>query len=303
MTFSAVKILTASVKRFNDDKCWTSAIVISYFALLCCVPLLALFFYASAKIVGSPEIALRSLNIFTDEFFAHSEPGFFTRLQTLSGSVTNLGIFGLLGSLIAGSFLFSNLILAINQIFRTSYHRSFFYNRLMEYLVMFITGIILLFSLAITAVWTALGRSLQQSDIVLSYVNPGAVRLVNNFFIQYLIPYALMFLVFFILYKFIPETRVHTRAAALPASIAALLYEAFKRLFAFYVVHFSAVGVVLNKLLQGTLTSIIFFLLWISFSLVIMLWGAELAALINEKLEAAVAPPANGPREPDPKPA
>jgi membrane protein len=304
MTFSAVRILAASVKRFNDDKCWTSAIVISYFALLCCVPLLALFFYASAKIIGSTEIALRSLNIFTDDFFAHYAPGFFERLQALSGSVTNLGIFGFLGSLIAGSFLFSNLISAINHIFRTSYHRSFFYNRLMEYVVMFITGTILLFSLAITAVWTALGRSLQESDVVLSYVNPGAIRLINNFFIQYLIPYALTFLVFFILYKFIPETRVHTRAAAPPAVVAALFYEAFKRLFAFYVVHFSAVGVVLNRLLQGTLTSIIFFLLWISFSLVIMLWGAELAAVINERLEASLAPPprADGSQAPEAKP-
>jgi membrane protein len=287
MTLSPFKILAASFKRFNDDKCWTSAIVISYFALLCCVPLLALFFYGSTKILGNTEIALRSLNIFTDEFFARSDPGFFTRLQALSGTVTNLGLFGLLGSLISASFLFSNLIAAINIIFKTRYHRSFFYNRLMEYLVMFIVGIVMLFSLAITAVWTALGRSIQESAIVRSYLNPDLVRLVNNVFIQYVIPYFLTFLVFFIIYKYIPERSVHTRAAALPAAVAALLYEIFKRMFAFYVVHFSAIGIVLNKLLQGTLTSIIFFLLWISFSLVIMLWGAELGAILNEILDAA----------------
>jgi membrane protein len=304
MKLSPFSIVAASFKRFNDDKCWTSAIVISYFALLCCVPLIALFFYVSAKILGSTEIALRSLNIFTDEFFARSDPGFFKRLQALSGTVTNLGIFGLFGSLVAGSFLFSNLISTINLIFKTSYHRSFFYNRLMEYLVMFIIGVIMLFSLAITAVWTALGRSIQESEIVLTYFNPDVVRFINSFFIQYLIPFFLMFLVFFILYKFIPERKVHTRAALLPALIAALLYEVFKRLFAFYVVHFSAIGIVLNKLLQGTLTSIIFFLLWISTSLVIMLWGAEVAAVINEKLDAAE--PLRPPAEPEgrvPKPA
>jgi membrane protein len=297
MTFSPFRILAASFKRFNADKCFTSAIVISYFALLCCVPLIALFFYASIKILGSPEIALRSLNIFTDEFFARNDPSFFTKLQGISGTVTNLGLFGLLGSLVAGSFLFSNLIAAINNIFRTRYHRSFLYNRLMEYLVMFIIGVVMLFSLAITAVWTALGRTIQESDIVLTYLNPDAVRLVNNFFIQYIIPYLLTFLVFFILFKFIPETKVHTRAALLPAAITALLYEIFKRIFAFYVVHFSAIGIVLNKLLQGTLTSIIFFLLWISTSLVIMLWGVELAAVINEWLDAKAAPPAATPAD------
>ncbi len=302
MTFAPFRILVASFKRFNTDKCFTSAIVISYFALLCLVPLLALFFYASIKVLGSPEIALRSLNVFTDEFFARNDPSFFTKLQAISGSVTSLGLFGLLGSFIAGSFLFSNLIAAINTIFRTRYHRSFIYNRLMEYLVMFIIGVVLLFSLAITAVWTALGRAIQQSDIVLTYLNPEAVRLVNSFFIQYVIPYLLTFLVFFILYKFIPETKVHTRAALVPAAVTALIYEVFKRIFAFYVIHFSAVGIVLNKLLAGTLTSIIFFLLWISTSLVFLLWGAELAAAINEWLDAKAAPPAAPPTAPAVKP-
>ncbi|MFQ6039165.1 MAG: YhjD/YihY/BrkB family envelope integrity protein, partial [Candidatus Aminicenantales bacterium] len=65
--------------------------------------------------------------------------------------------------------------------------------------------------------------------------------------------------------------------------IAALLWEIFKRIFAFYVAHFSAIGIVLDRLLKGTLTSIIFFLLWISFSLVILLWGAELASVLNER--------------------
>jgi uncharacterized BrkB/YihY/UPF0761 family membrane protein len=48
------------------------------------------------------------------------------------------------------------------------------------------------------------------------------------------------------------------------------------------VAHLSAVGIVLSKVLAGTLASIIFFLLWISFSLVILFWGAELAAVLNE---------------------
>jgi membrane protein len=71
--------------------------------------------------------------------------------------------------------------------------------------------------------------------------------------------------------------------------VAALFWEVFKRLFAFYVANISAVGIVLSRLLAGTLTSIIFFLLWISFSLVILLWGAELAAVLNERRTAHAA--------------
>ncbi|HEX2694161.1 MAG TPA: YhjD/YihY/BrkB family envelope integrity protein, partial [Acidobacteriota bacterium] len=217
MAHSFFRIIAASIKRFNDDKCWTSAIVISYFAFLCAIPLLSLSAYISAKVLGSSEIAFRSLNIFNEEFFAHLDPAFFQKIQGLGGQLGNLGWFGLAGSLVSASFLFSSLISAMNQIFRTKYHKSFFYNRLMEYALMVIVGVMMLSSLAITAVWTALQGSIRSSLLVAEYINPKVIGLANNVFIQYILPYALTFMVFFTLYKFIPEVKVHTRSAAIAA--------------------------------------------------------------------------------------
>ncbi|HAR35566.1 MAG TPA: hypothetical protein DCR87_01415 [Acidobacteria bacterium] len=299
MTLKPFKILAASFKRFNDDRCWTASIVISYFSLLCVVPLVALFYFLGVKILGNAELLVRSLNILTEEFFARMDPAFFKRLQALGGNISNLGWFGLVGSLVAASFLFSNLIATINQIFRAKYHRSFFYNRLIEYVTMMIIGVILLLSISITAVWTGLQKSLRESPMVSEFINPNLINFLNNFFFQYLLPYGLTFLFLFTLYKFIPEVRVHTRSALLAAAITAFFWELFKRGFAFYVIHFSAVGIVLSKILAGTLTSVIFFLLWISASLVIMLWGAELAAVMNEYLDSL--PEAGEKKEPQPQ--
>jgi membrane protein len=289
MIRSTLSLLAASFRRFNGDKCWTSAIVISYFALLCAVPVTALFFAVAARFLGDTEMALRSLNIFTDEFFARLDPGFFKGLGDLSGGVGQLGLFGVVGSLVSASFLFSSLISTINQIFRTKYHKSFVYNRLIEFLMMGIVGVFMLFSLTMTAVWTALGRTLERSELVRSTINPGAVAAFNNIFLKYVIPYALTFLMFYVLYKFIPEIKVHTRAGLIPAAVAALFFEGFKRAFAFYVANFSAIGIVLSKILQGTLTSVLFFVLWVTTSMLILLWGAELAAVLNEKYEATAA--------------
>jgi len=277
------EILKTTFKRFNDDRCGNFAITISYFTLLCAIPLVALFAFITTKILGSSELAFKSLNIFSDEFFVQLDPLFFKRVQYLSRNISNLGWFGLAGSFVAGSFLFSNLIYSINFIFKANYQKSFFYNRIIEYLIMFSIGIIMLVSISITVIWTAIHRTIKESAIVANHINPNIVSLINNFFLQYFIPFALTFLVFFSLYKFIPEVKVSTKAAAIAAAISGFLWELFKRLFAFYVAHFSAIGIVLSKFLQGTLTSIIFFLLWISFSLVILLWGAELAAVLNER--------------------
>ncbi|TET23584.1 MAG: YihY/virulence factor BrkB family protein [Candidatus Aminicenantes bacterium] len=289
MKFPVFEITKTTLKRFNTDKCGNFAIIISYFALLCSVPVVALFAFITTKIFATSEIAFRSLNIFSEEFFAQLDPYFFERIQNLSQNITNLGWFGLAGSFIAASFLFSKLIYSINFIFKANYQKSFFYNRLMEYLIMFVIGIIMLISLSITAIWTALHRTIKESAIVADHINPKIVSLADNFFLQYLIPFTLTFLVIFSLYKFIPEIKVHTKAAVLAAAISALLWEVFKRIFVFYVAHVSAIGIVLSRLLEGTLTSIIFFLLWISFSLIILLWGAELAAVLNERINEKTA--------------
>jgi membrane protein len=281
---SLAKILRTVWRRFNEDKCWDSSIIISYFALLCAVPLAALFAFITSKLLGNAELAFRSLNIFSEGFFARFDPSFWVKVESLAHNASRLGLFGLVGSLVAASLLFSRLIYAINFIFKANYQKSFFYNRLMEYAIMLTTGVILLFSLSITAAWAALHRTMGSSELVSQYINRRVLSLLDNVQVQYLIPYALGVLVLFSLYKFIPEVKVHTRAALIAALICSLLWELFKRGFVFYVVHFSAVGIVLSKVVAGTLTSIIFFLLWLSFSLVILFWGAELAAVLNERM-------------------
>jgi len=277
-------IVRQTFQRFAKDKCPNHAIIISYFAVLSAIPLVALFTFVSTKLLGNPEIAVRSLNIFSDEFFAERNPLFFERIQFLSKDIANLGWFGLVGSIIGGSFLFSNLIYSINFIFKADLNKSFVYKRLMEYIIMSVVGIFMLISLAITAIWTALTRFIQESPFVANNINPETVALFNNFFLQYAIPFTLTCLVFFSLYKFIPEVKVHTKPALIAALIGGLLWEAFKRVFAFYVAHFSALGIVLSRFLEGTFTSLIFFLLWVSLSLMILLWGAELASVLNERM-------------------
>jgi len=282
---SFIHTLGVAWRRFNADRCWDHSIIISYFALLCAIPLAALFAFITSKLLGNPELAFRSLNIFSEDFFASLDPAFFQKLRLVAANAAKLGLFGIIGSFIAASLIFSRLIYFINLIFKAHYQKSFFYNRLMEYAIMLTTGVILLFSLSITALWAALHRTMRASSFVAQYLNPSLLGLVDNVLIQYLIPFALGTLVLFSLYKFIPEVKVHTRAALIAAVIGSLLWEVFKRIFAFYVVHLSAVGIVLSKLVAGTLPSIIFFLLWISFSLVILFWGAELAAVLNERFD------------------
>jgi membrane protein len=289
MKLNVLRLLGMTVPRFNRDRCWNSAAVISYFGLMCAIPLAALFTFITGKLLGHPEMAIRSLHIFSEEFFAKLDPSFFRKVETLSQNVFKLGLFGIIGSLVAGSFLFSQLSGALNTIFRAPGRRSFFINRLIEYLIMFFTGLLMLLSLAITAVWSAVHQAIRRSVLFAETLSPQALALVDNIFLQYLLPFGLTLAVFFCLFKFIPEVKVRTRAALIAAAAGAVLWELFKRIFAFYVAHLSAIGAVLSKFLEGTLASIIFFLIWISCSMLILLWAAELAAVLNEQMQESHA--------------
>ena len=121
MTFSALKIIATSLKRFNDDKCWNASIVISYFALLCAVPVVALFAYITTRVLGDTELAFRSLNIFTEEFFASLDPSF-KKIQGLSQNTATWGSSAFTGPWHPPAF-FSNLISSINTIFATTFVR------------------------------------------------------------------------------------------------------------------------------------------------------------------------------------
>src|SRR4030042_3033843 len=229
MATPVFQILGETFRRFDRDRCFQYSIIISYFALMCAVPLLALFAWVTARFMGNSEIAVRSLNVFTEDFFAEFSPSFFSKMAAVADNLDQLGWIGIIGSLIAASLLFSNLIRIINEIFKTKYQRSFVYNRVMEYLIMFAVGVILFIPLSITAVWAAVHRAIEASDFVAEYLNPGVIPFVDNVFVQYLIPFALSGFVLFVMYKFIPERKVHTRGAGPGGPFAARLCARFRR--------------------------------------------------------------------------
>lgn len=173
----SLKIIGLTFKRFYEDKCPDLSFVISYWAFMGTIPLVALFAFIVAKILGSSEPAFRSLNIFSDEFFVHLDPLFFKRAQFLAKNITSLGWFGLASSIVIGSVVFSKLIYSINYIFKANAKKSFFYNRFLELLLMFAIGGLLLLSLFITATWTAIHRIIEESEIVAKYINLSLIHI------------------------------------------------------------------------------------------------------------------------------
>jgi membrane protein len=100
----------------------------------------------------------------------------------------------------------------------------------------------------------------------------GAGAVAHDFMLR-AVPVSMSTLAFFMLYRIIPHRPVPWKHAMLGGFVAAVLFEAAKELFRFYVRHSPTYSVV-----WGTFAAIPVFLIWIYLSWLVILFGAELTA-------------------------
>jgi membrane protein len=89
----------------------------------------------------------------------------------------------------------------------------------------------------------------------------------------WVVPWIISFGIFLLIYRFVPKRQTHLRHIWLGAAIAAILFEASKILFVWYLGQFAT-----YTLVYGPLASAIALLLWIYISSLILIFGAEISS-------------------------
>jgi uncharacterized BrkB/YihY/UPF0761 family membrane protein len=87
------------------------------------------------------------------------------------------------------------------------------------------------------------------------------------------VPVALASLLFVQIYRYLPARTIPWKPAILGGIIAALLWEASKLLFSFSLIYVNSYG-----RLYGSFGSLVILVVWIYYSMAILLFGAEIAA-------------------------
>jgi membrane protein len=91
-----------------------------------------------------------------------------------------------------------------------------------------------------------------------------------------MVPSLISFLIFFFLYKWIPEKKVCIKGALISSVISTILWEIVKRLYAYYLVNISVIGQI-----KGPVIAIILFGFWMELSMGLMLFGAKLTYIFD----------------------
>lgn len=125
---------------------------------------------------------------------------------------------------------------------------------------------------------TMMGASFYLSSFIQSYLDKTSVT--SAIHLYAILPYTIVWSAFYIAYQLSANTNIKKRAALVSSFIASLIWYLSKSGFVFYVVH--------NKTytsVYGSISTVLFFLLWIYISWAIFLHGLRFCYLLDKKDE------------------
>jgi membrane protein len=264
----ALRVLGRAATNFREDRGTSLAAAISYYALFSLFPLTLLAVSIFGLLLRSEELQQRVLEQILTQLPVNPEQegGVADALQRAAEIGPTLAGVSFLGALWTASALSAAVRSALNVIFEATRRRPFLRGKAMDYLLIPIIGLPFLGGIVLTTAWRFLQRAVEQAPFVEGELGPiwilGALA----------IPFVLSFVAFLLLYRLIPNRDVEWRYAAVGALPAALLFEALKVGFAFYLANFATYDVI-----YGPIAGVIVMLFWVYLTANVTLFGAEVA--------------------------
>ncbi|MDO8586044.1 MAG: YihY/virulence factor BrkB family protein [Armatimonadota bacterium] len=253
--------------EFNKDLGPMVSASMSFYALLSLVPLLLVAVAVVAQVLHSTETAAYS-KVF--EYVGRFSPSLAG--DPLKSVVRGRGIaggLGLLALLWSGTQFFVSLETAVNIAWNVRERRSFVKQRLVALGMALGAGALLLVNLGVTTL-TEVVRGFHRIRILNVILQAQWTWTAAGF----LITLALTTAMFTMVYKFLPNRHVKWRDALVGAGVAAVLWELAKDAFSWYVPRFAGYNRV-----YGSLGGVIILMVWIYYSSMVTVIGAEVSAL------------------------
>ena len=257
-----LKIVLKSFVDFFKDGGLMLAGALSYFFMMAIIPFCLFLVALFGHFIGENQAFLKFFSGKLTDLFPSITYKITEELKKLI-SYRGLGTFTFLLYGLLSLQLFSSLQTAVNTIFKIRTGRPFHVSLVRSLFIVTLIFIVIMMSFGATSAISIL-KALKE---VLPAIKVGKIA---GFFIGYLVPFVLTFLVLAIMYKFLPLRKVQMRIALAGSLFTTILHEAAKHLFTFYVVKVVHLGTI-----YGPLSAFVIFLLWVFYSSCIFLIGAE----------------------------
>jgi len=276
MRFQRLKIILKSfgllrqaLSKFNKDNGFFLSSGIAFNLLTNLIPFIMLLLALLGTYLYNDQEVLNQIRAYIRNVAPALDPKIMKNLTDVMQNRQIVGILGFAGLLWFSTWVFGSLRTAFSMVFRVEKKRGMLRGIGIDLLMILLAGTLLLVSMILSSVVT-----LQQSFHGRISVAIGPTI---QWMLKYLLPFFLSYCMFFLIYKIIPHGRIHIKSALQTALFISLLWETAKHLFSWYIVHIAQFSV-----FYGSLSTLVIFVLWIYYSSVILVVGAELAYLLEE---------------------
>jgi len=265
--------------KFDEDHVWIMSASIAFNVIICIVPitliatsLLGIYLQrdgaetylndAMNKVIGiTPELKQKVTTLVLGA------------IDELSRNSTLTAIIGSIGIIWTSSGLFSTIRDVLNRIYKTKSDTFYLWAKFKDIGMVFLILLIFLLSFSSTFILSIL-HAIDKSLFGDTILQAGAVTTV----LTHVIGLIFTFIMFYLIFKLVPQGYVSQKVAIISSTTASLLYEALKFIFIFYLTSFANYQKVYGA--YAAIVAVIFWLYYSSFTFVI---GAEMGQLYKEK--------------------
>lgn len=262
-------LIWVALKKFDDDHGFFLSSGITFDLLTCLIPFLLLLVAVLGTYLHSAQEVFNHIRHYFENAVPSLDPRIMKNLLTIIRHRKIVGVLGIGGLIWATTWVFSSLRIALNIVFQVEKSRGIIRGKAVDLFMVFLAGIFLLGSMVLTSTITLI------QSYRISYFPD--IRPIAQFVLKYPIPFFFTFWMFFLIYKVVPNKKVHPWSALQAALFTSLLWEVAKQLFGWYVTHLGRFSMV-----YGSLSTLAIFFFWIYYSSAILVLGGEVAFLLEK---------------------
>lgn len=263
-----LEFLKLLAKRYTENNIAISAGYLTYSTMLAIVPSIIVLFSVFTFFPVFYE-ASEMLKAFIYDNFAPSASEMVSEyLELFVNNAKKMGIVSFIGLFVVALMLIKSIDEALNTIWHNNKSRPMWFSFLLYFLILIFGPLLAGASIAITTYITSLA------------VFNGSGALSFGQHLLELMPFLLVWLLFTLVYKFIPVTKVKFKHAAIGALLAAFFFTLGKQAFIWYITAFPS-----YQAIYGALAVLPIMLLWIQLSWQVVLLGGQFAAILKEMEE------------------
>lgn len=266
---AAMSLLLRALKKFDRDHGFLLSSGIAFAVLLCMIPLSFLLLALMGAYLFSEQEVLIHIRDYLENIFPSLDPQIMENFLRIMQDRQIVGILGVGGLAWTSTWVFSSLRTALNLIFEVGKGRGVLRGKAVDLFMVLLAGIFLLMSMVFTSAINFL-----QGYQYLFRIDIGPLLAL---ILKYFFPFLFTYCMFFLIYKIAPNKIIPSAIAFKAAFFTSLLWEMAKHLLGWYVLHLGRFSLV-----YGSLGALGVFFLWIYYSAIIFLLGAEIAALMEK---------------------